>query len=213
MKAREAELESSVLQTGSSWIRPLIQEGMSDSASLDNAMELLTIAGREATHSMAMLMPPAWENDDELAPELRAFFEYHSCLTEPWDGPATVVFTDGRVVGAALDRNGLRPARYLVTKDGLVVVSSEVGVVDVPADQILRKGRLGPGDIVAVDLKSKKFMERPEIHSRLAARNDYREWLEARRMSGVSQNRGPDRAARRSADCDLKTPKSLRIHP
>ena len=204
MKAREAELESSVLQTGSSWIRPLIQEGMSDSASLDNAMELLTIAGREATHSMAMLMPPAWENDDELAPELRAFFEYHSCLTEPWDGPATVVFTDGRVVGAALDRNGLRPARYLVTKDGLVVVSSEVGVVDVPADQILRKGRLGPGDIVAVDLKSKKFMERPEIHSRLAARNDYREWLEARRMSGVSQNRGPVRAGRRSADCDFK---------
>jgi glutamate synthase (ferredoxin) len=206
MKAREAELESSLLQTGSSWLRPLIQEGMSDSASLDNALELLTMAGREASHSMAMLMPPAWENDVELAPEVRAFFEYHSCLTEPWDGPATVVFTDGRVVGAALDRNGLRPARYLVTKDGLVVVSSEVGVVDVPAERILRKGRLGPGDIVAVDLKSRKFLDRQEIHSGLAARNDYREWLEARRMTGMSQESSP---VRLSPDCDIKIQRSL----
>jgi hypothetical protein len=155
---------------------------------------------------MAMLMPPAWENDDELAPELRAFFG-PPLLSHGTVGWSRNRGTDGRVVGAALDRNGLRPARYLVTKDGLVVVSSEVGVVDVPADQILRKGRLGPGDIVAVDLKSKKFMERPEIHSRLAARNDYREWLEARRMSGVSQNR--DRAALKW--CDLET-QGLQVH-
>src|SRR5437667_12027539 len=184
MKARESDVHSPEL-TGSTWLKPLIQEGMSDSASLDNAVELLAMSGRDLTHSMAMLMPPAWENDEEATHEPRAFFEYHSCLMEPWDGPATVVFTDGRIVGAALDRNGLRPARYLASKDGLVVVSSEVGVVDIEEDRILSKGRLGPGDIVAVDLRSGAFLQREAIHRRLAARRPYPEWLRARRVTEV----------------------------
>ena len=184
MKARESDVHSPEL-TGSTWLKPLIQEGMSDSASLDNAVELLAMSGRDLTHSMAMLMPPAWEKDEELTHEQRAFFEYHSCLMEPWDGPATVVFTDGRIVGAALDRNGLRPARYLASKDGLVVVSSEVGVVDIEEDRILSKGRLGPGDIVAVDLRSGAFLQREAIHRHLAARRPYREWLRARRVTEV----------------------------
>src|SRR5437667_92117 len=184
MKARESDVHSPEL-TGSTWLKPLIQEGMSDSASLHNAVELLAMSGRDLTHSMAMLMPPAWEKDEELTHEQRAFFEYHSCLMEPWDGPATVVFTDGRIVGAALDRNGLRPARYLASKDGLVVVSSEVGVVDIEEDRILSKGRLGPGDIVAVDLRSGAFLQREAIHRHLAARRPYREWLRARRVTEV----------------------------
>jgi len=121
---------------------------------------VLTLAGRDAAHAMTLLVPPAWENDSDLSPEVRAFFEYQSGLMEPWDGPALLVFTDGRVVAAALDRNGLRPARSVVTVDGLVLVASEVGVLDVEDDRVLHRGRLGPGDMVAVDLAARRFLDR-----------------------------------------------------
>ena len=157
---------------------PLLQAGMSDSASLDNAAELLTRTGHSLLQAMAMLLPPAWENDAALAPDVRAFFEYQASRMEPWDGPALVVFTDGVTVGAATDRNGLRPARYVETRDGLFVLASEAGVVDVPEENILRRGRLSPGDLLALDLRDRVVLERAAIHAGLAAGKPYRQWLE-----------------------------------
>src|SRR5437867_4372927 len=177
MRAREAAVASPRLGLAAGELRPLLPEGGSDSASLDEALALLTLAGRDAAHAMTLLVPPAWENDSDLSPEVRAFFEYQSTLMEPWDGPALVVFTDGRLVGAALDRNGLRPARSVVTADGLVLVASEAGVLDVEDERILHRGRLGPGDIVAVDLAARRFLDREAIHRHLAARKPYAEWL------------------------------------
>ena len=135
----------------------LVGEKASDSASLDEALALLTRGGREALHAMAMLVPPAWENDAELPADVRAFFDYHACFVEPWDGPAFLAFTDGRVVGACLDRNGLRPARYSVTADGLVLVGSEAGAFDVSPQRVLYQGRLGPGEVLAVDLSARRL--------------------------------------------------------
>ncbi len=155
-----------------------LTRGVSDSSSLDEALSLLTMNGRDATHGVTLLIPPAWENDRELDEAQRAMFEYQSCLMEPWDGPALVVFADGRYTGAALDRNGLRPARYLLTRD-VVVVASEAGVLDVLERDVVRRGRLGPGEMVAVDLASGKFME--NIRQQLASRHPYREWVVERR--------------------------------
>ncbi|MGA7414657.1 MAG: glutamate synthase subunit alpha, partial [Bryobacteraceae bacterium] len=132
---------------------PVIQESGSDSAALDNAVELLTLSGRSLPHVMAMLMPEAWDADDTMPDEKRAFYEYHASLMEPWDGPAAVAFTDGRVIGATLDRNGLRPARYLVTKDGLLIMASESGVLPIKPENIEMKGRLQPGRMLLVDLE------------------------------------------------------------
>src|SRR5436309_6863611 len=181
MRAREASLSSPELGLAAGELRPLLPEGGSDSASLDEAMTLLTLAGRDAAHAMTLLVPPAWENDSDLSPEVRAFFEYQSTLMEPWDGPALVVFTDGRLVGAALDRNGLRPARSVVTIDGLVMVASEVGVLDMEDRQVLHRGRLGPGDMVVVDLVARRFLDRESIHRHLAGRRPYANWLQGRR--------------------------------
>jgi glutamate synthase (ferredoxin) len=164
---------------------PLMRAAHSDSASLDEALGALTDGGRDVLHALGLLIPPAWEADTELAPEVRAFFDYQSCLMEPWDGPSMVVFSDGRVVGAALDRNGLRPARSVVTTDGLVLVASEAGVLDVPAESVLSRGRLGPGDVVAVDLRARRLLDRAAIHRRLAARRPYGAWLAAHRVRGV----------------------------
>ncbi len=150
-RAREPELESRVWGPRTQDVVPVIQEGGSDSAMLDNVAELLTLSGRDFAHVITMLVPAAWEADAELASPLRAFYEYHTCLTEPWDGPAALAFSDGVAVGATLDRNGLRPARFLVTHDGLVLMASEVGVLDIPPDQIQEKGRLGPGQMLLVD--------------------------------------------------------------
>src|SRR5262249_30219457 len=146
----------------------ILSEGVSDSASLDEALGLVTLAGRDVVQGLSLLVPPAWEGDGELAPEVRDFFAYQACLMEPWDGPAFLAFSDGRVVGAALDRNGLRPARYAVTVDGLVLAASEVGVLDVEEDRILYRGRLGPGDVVAVDLAAGRFLDRTTLHTHLA---------------------------------------------
>src|SRR5438034_6163815 len=182
MRAREASVASPELGLAAGELRPLLPEGGSDSASLHEALALLVLARRDATHAMTLLVPPAWENDSDLSPEVRAFFEYQSALMEPWDGPALLVFTDGRVVAAALDRNGLRPARSVVTVDGLGLVASEVGVLDVGDDRVLHRGRLGPGDMVAVDLAARRFLDREAIHRHRAGRRPYGSWLQKRRV-------------------------------
>ena len=150
--------------------------GQSDSASFDDALASLTAAGRDAVHGMSLLMPPAWERDEALSDDVRALFDHQASIVEPWDGPALVVFSDGRVVGAALDRNGLRPARYLVTSDDLVLVSSEVGVLDVDEARVVTRGRLGPGDVVLLDLERGTLYGRDAVHSDLASRHPYAAW-------------------------------------
>ncbi len=158
-------------------IFPVIQPGISDSAALDNAVELLTMAGRTLPHVMAMLIPEAWDADTTMPPEKRAFYEYHASLMEPWDGPAAVAFTDGKVIGATLDRNGLRPARYLITNDGLLVMASETGVLPFQPEEISRKGRLQPGKMLLVDLEEGRLVPDEEIKHTLATRRPYEEWL------------------------------------
>src|SRR3954469_14764684 len=147
MRAREPELAAERWAEARELLRPVIWEAGSDSASLDNALELIQRGGRDLLHAMMMLVPEAWENMPDMASALREFYEYHACLMEPWDGPAALAFTDGVLVGATLDRNGLRPARYTVTTDGLCIMASEVGVVDLPAADVVEKGRLGPGQM------------------------------------------------------------------
>jgi glutamate synthase domain-containing protein 2/glutamate synthase domain-containing protein 1/glutamate synthase domain-containing protein 3 len=156
---------------------PVIQPNVSDSAALDNAVELLTLAGREIPHVMAMLIPEAWDADSTMSPEKRAFYEYHASLMEPWDGPAAVAFTDGKVIGATLDRNGLRPARYLVTHDGLLVMASETGVLPVKPEEIKHKGRLQPGKMLLADLEQGRIIPDEELKSNLASRQPYAEWI------------------------------------
>ncbi len=177
MRARQSQLESEALGD----LRPLfpiVTEGASDSASLDEVVELLTLAGRSLPHAIMMTVPEAWENATEIDPARKAFYAYHSALMEPWDGPAALVFTDGSLVGATLDRNGLRPGRFLVTDDGLVVLGSETGVLDIDPSRVVRKGRLRPGRMFLVDTAEGRIVEDDEIKSQLAAAEPYAEWLQ-----------------------------------
>jgi len=160
-------------------LKPLVQPSMSDSASLDNGLQLLTLGGRNPLQSAMIMMPMAWEKDKKLTPEARAFFRYHSCMIEPWDGPAAVVFTDGRVIGASLDRNGLRPARYKIFDDGYVILASEAGLVHDFPGKVIRSGRLGPGRMIAVDLLEKKFYDDDELKVKFTSDPHYREWCDA----------------------------------
>jgi glutamate synthase (ferredoxin) len=170
MRAREPGL-------GDELLGPVLDEAGSDSAMLDNAVELLTRGGRDVRHAMTMLLPPAWQHDPELEPDVRAFHRYHAGLIEPWDGPAGVVFTDGRVVGAALDRNGLRPLRYAVTDDGLVACASEAGAIPLPHGVRVRRGKLGPGEMLVVDAAGPGIELDADVKRRLAVRRPYRRWL------------------------------------
>jgi glutamate synthase (ferredoxin) len=156
---------------------PIIDETGSDSAMLDNVLELVVMGGRDVRHALTMLVPEAWERVPDLDPTWRAFYRYHAGLVEPWDGPAALAFSDGQVVGLALDRNGLRPARYLLTDDGLVLCGSEVGAVPIDEARIVRKGKVGPGQMIAADLRTGQFEENEAIKNRLAARQPYAEWL------------------------------------
>ena len=160
-------------------ILPVIDEAGSDTACLDNAIELLVLAGRPIAHVMMMLIPEAWQAHTSMSPEKRAFYEYHSCLMEPWDGPASVAFTDGRDIGAVLDRNGLRPSRYVVTKDDRVIMASEVGVLPVADEDIVLKGRLEPGKMFLVSLEEGRIIDDAELKGRLAAEHPYADWLAA----------------------------------
>ncbi|MGW0789300.1 glutamate synthase large subunit [Streptomyces sp. NPDC002911] len=179
MKARESQLASSLFgEAQLDRIFPVCTPDASDSASFDEVLELLHLGGRSLPHSVLMMVPEAWENHASMDPARRAFYQYHSTMMEPWDGPACVTFTDGTQVGAVLDRNGLRPGRYWVTDDGLVVLSSEVGVLDIDPAKVVRKGRLQPGKMFLVDTAEHRIVEDDEIKASLAAENPYQEWLE-----------------------------------
>ena len=183
LAAREKLLQSEVFGDDLQKILPLIEPGQSDSACLDRMLELLVAGGRSLDHAMMMLLPQAWGTNYHMGRDVRAFFEYHSALMEPWDGPSAVVFSDGINAGAMLDRNGLRPARYTLCKDGMFVLASETGVLDVAADNVLRKGRLKPGEMLLLDLQNHRLQLDGEIKTRLARRAPYRRWVEENRLS------------------------------
>ncbi|MEY2414330.1 MAG: glutamate synthase large chain [Acidobacteriaceae bacterium] len=177
MHARQSILESPLFGKDIKKLQPIIAADGSDSANFDNAVELLLQSGRSLPHVMAMLIPEAWAGNPHMKPEKRAFYEYHASLMEPWDGPAAIAFTDGRVIGAMLDRNGLRPGRYLVTHDDLIVMASEAGALDIDAEQIKMKGRLQPGKMLLVDTVNGRIIPDKEIKQRLTSRQPYADWL------------------------------------
>ena len=184
MRAREALLASDLIPRdaegrGLERLLPILDESASDSASFDACLELLHMGGRSLPHAVLMMIPEPWENHEGMDPGLRAFYEFHSTLMEPWDGPALIAFTDGTMIGAVLDRNGLRPGRYWVTRDGLVVLASEVGVLDIDPAAVVRKGRLQPGRIFLADTAAGRIIEDAEVKSALAAEHPYQDWLHA----------------------------------
>ncbi|MBI2222180.1 MAG: glutamate synthase large subunit [Acidobacteria bacterium] len=179
MRAREALCASGLLGEDLRKILPIIVEGGSDTAIFDNVLELLVMAGRSLPHALLMMIPEPWEHDHAMPEELRAFYQYHSSLMEPWDGPAALAFTDGSIIGAVLDRNGLRPSRYCVTADGLVVMASEAGALDIPPGDILLKERLHPGRIFLIDTAAGRIVDDREIKTGLARQQPYAEWLAA----------------------------------
>ncbi|NDA57604.1 MAG: glutamate synthase large subunit [Actinobacteria bacterium] len=179
MAAREALLESELIPGDLSRLFPIVDPSGSDSASFDEVLELLYLGGRSLAHSILMMIPEAWENHETMPEKLKDFYRFHASLMEPWDGPACVTFTDGKQIGAVLDRNGLRPSRYWVTDDGLVVLASEVGVLDIPQEKVIRKGRLQPGRMFLVDIQSGRIIEDEEIKESLANNAPYGEWLHA----------------------------------
>ncbi|MBK5095182.1 MAG: glutamate synthase subunit alpha, partial [Deltaproteobacteria bacterium] len=182
MRAREAVIESDLFGADLEKIKPVIIEEGSDSAIFDNALELLVMGGRSLPHAMMMMVPEAFGDKFHMSEDKRAFYEYHSSIMEPWDGPAALVFCDGRYIGATLDRNGLRPARYTVTRDGMIVMASETGVMDFPADRILQRGRLQPGKMFLVDLEQRRIVPDNEIKSRISRQRPYRNWVKDNRI-------------------------------
>ncbi|MEI7967709.1 MAG: glutamate synthase-related protein [Betaproteobacteria bacterium] len=182
LRAREGAISSPVLGKDLEKLWPLIYPGQSDSASFDNALELLFMGGYSLAHAMMMLIPEAWEKHSLMDPSRRAFYEYHAAMMEPWDGPAAVAFTDGRQIGATLDRNGLRPARYFVTDDDHVVMASETGVLPFPEDRIIKKWRLQPGKMFLVDLELGRIIDDKELKDQLAAAKPYRGWIDSIRI-------------------------------
>jgi len=183
MHARTSVLASSLFGADLNKIEPIIASGGSDSANLDNAVEFLCLAGRSLPHVMEMLIPQAWVNDPVMPDDVKAFYEYHASLMEPWDGPAAVAFTDGRVIGAKLDRNGLRPGRFLVTTRGLVIMASEAGALPVEPEEVVSKGRLEPGRMFLVDTEKGRIIPDDEIKQRLAARRPYAQWLKENQVT------------------------------
>jgi glutamate synthase (NADPH) large chain len=199
MRARELRLSSPLFGDDLEKIRPLLRDDISDSASLDGLLELLVLGGRSPAHAISMLIPEAHQGRPELPHEVREFYAYHSSLVEPWDGPAAVAFSDGRVIGATLDRNGLRPGRWVVTKDGWVVLASETGVLDVPDELVEAKGRLRPGKLFLVDLERDRVVPDEEIKLELARRRPYGKWLRERVV--------------RIEDLPRKSPRVPRVEP
>jgi len=177
MRARERMFASDLFGDDVAKLQPIIDESMSDSGKFDNALELLVHTGRSLPHSVMMMVPEAWQRHESMSATKKAFYQYHSCLMEPWDGPASIAFTDGRVIGAVLDRNGLRPSRYVVTKDGFVVMASEVGVVDIDPANVAEKNRLQPGRMFLVDMENGRIVDDEEIKEGIAARKPYSTWL------------------------------------
>jgi glutamate synthase domain-containing protein 2/glutamate synthase domain-containing protein 1/glutamate synthase domain-containing protein 3 len=178
MHARESMLASDLFGADIKKIMPIIDETGSDSAKFDNVLEMLVLTGRSLPHAVMMMIPEPWSGDTTMSPEKKAFYEYHSCLMEPWDGPASIAFTDGTCIGAVLDRNGLRPSRYYVTKDDLVIMASEVGVLDIPPAMVKSKGRLQPGRMFLIDLAQQRIIDDEELKQGMAEEKPYAEWLE-----------------------------------
>lgn len=193
MKAREAILKSGLFENEIKKLIPIINEKLSDSAIFDNVFELLTAGGRSVEHVMMMMVPEAFGQKYHISEDKRAFYEYHAAVMEPWDGPASLAFTDGVKVGAVLDRNGLRPSRYVLTKDGKVVMASEVGVLDIAPENVLQKGRLAPGKMLVVDTEKKRVIFDNEIKSTISRRRPYRRWLQNHKIElrGLFQTPGP----------------------
>ena len=177
MHARQALFESELFGDDIRKILPIVNPNGSDSSMFDNTLELLVLAGRPLAHAMMMMIPEPWSNHESMDPERRAFYQYHSCLMEPWDGPASIGFTDGRQIGAILDRNGLRPSRYYVTKDGIVVMASEAGVLEFPPEDIVQKGRLQPGRMFLVDTEQGRIIEDEEIKRAICSAQPYAQWI------------------------------------
>jgi glutamate synthase (NADPH/NADH) large chain len=182
IRARQGAISSPILGKDLDKIWPLIYDGQSDSASFDNALELLVMGGYSVAHAMMMMIPEAWENHTLMDPARRAFYEYHAAMMEPWDGPASIAFTDGRQIGATLDRNGLRPSRYIVTDDDLVIMGSECGCLPVPEERIVKKWRLQPGKMFLVDLEKGRIVDDKELKDTLAGAKPYAEWIERIRV-------------------------------
>ncbi|HEX7510444.1 MAG TPA: glutamate synthase central domain-containing protein, partial [Chitinivibrionales bacterium] len=182
MNARERSLSSPLFGEDIKELFPIIMPGGSDSAMFDNVFELLSLGGRSMEHSMMMMIPEAFGAKYHISEDKRAFYEYHAAIMEPWDGPAAIAFTDGTTVGAALDRNGLRPARYVVTKNGRIVLASEIGVVDFSPEEVLEKGRLAPGKMLLVDTKRGRIVGDNEIKATVSRRKPYRRWLEKNKI-------------------------------
>ena len=179
MSARESQLSSPLFGDNIEKIKPVIDQTGSDSAMLDNVLELLVLGGRELPHAVMMMVPEPWNKHESMSAERKAFYEFHSCLMEPWDGPAAICFTDGVQIGTVLDRNGLRPLRYYVTKDGLVVMASEAGVLpDIPPEKVANKGRIQPGRMFLVDTAQKRIISDDEIKNRYASEHPYARWLQ-----------------------------------
>ncbi len=177
MAARQAVMESPYFGKDLKRMLPIIMEGQSDSATFDSVLELLVMSGRSLPHAMMMMIPEAWSKNDLMDPDRKAFYEYHATMMEPWDGPAAVVFTDGDIIGATLDRNGLRPSRYVVTKDDLVVLTSEAGTFSVDAENVAKKGKLQPGRMFILDLKQGRIVEDEEVKREIVTRKPYRKWV------------------------------------
>ncbi len=182
IRARQGAISSPILGEDLAKVWPLIYDGQSDSASFDNALELLVMGGYSVAHAMMMMIPEAWENHGQMDPARRAFYEYHAAMMEPWDGPASIAFTDGRQIGATLDRNGLRPSRYIVTDDDLVIMGSECGCLPVPEERIIKKWRLQPGKMFLVDLEKGRIVDDKELKDGLAGTKPYAEWIERIRV-------------------------------
>jgi glutamate synthase domain-containing protein 2/glutamate synthase domain-containing protein 1/glutamate synthase domain-containing protein 3 len=199
MRARESQLASELFGDDLEKVIPVVREGGSDSATFDNVLELLVLSGRSIPHAVMMMVPEAYRTRNDLDPDLKGFYDFHSCIMEPWDGPAAIVFTDGRLVGAVLDRNGLRPGRWIQDTEGYVVLASETGVMTVAPEHVQRKGRLAPGKVFLVDLEDGRIVEDEEVKRRVARRKPYGEWYE--------------RSVVHIADLPDREPRTPRIEP
>ncbi len=191
LRAREGSMRSPVLGEDLAKLYPIVYAGQSDTATFDNCLELLVMAGYPLAHAVMMMIPEAWEQHASMDPGRRAFYEFHGAMMEPWDGPAAIAFTDGRQIGATLDRNGLRPARWCVTDDDLVILASEAGVLPIPESRIVRKWRLQPGKMLLIDLEQGRIVDDAELKSQLANAKPYREWIEAIRIKLDELSPGP----------------------
>ncbi len=178
MRAREELMESDVFGEDIKKMFPIILEGKSDSASMDMVIELLLMTGRSLPEAMMMVVPEAWEKHQTMSEDKKAFYEYNACIMEPWDGPASIPFTDGNVIGALLDRNGLRPSRYTLTKSGFVIMSSEIGVLDIKPEDVIQHGRLEPGKMFLVDMNEGRIIEDDEIKNLVVTKRPYKKWLD-----------------------------------